>query len=68
LAGLTVPGVERLPDSLEKSLGNLMENESLLAYFPAEFIDAYLTNKRHEITLSQDFKGQELYDTYIKCY
>ena len=68
LSGLTVPGVERLPDSLEKSLSNLMENETLLAYFPDEFIDAYLTNKRHEITLSKDFKGQALYDAYMKCY
>jgi glutamine synthetase len=68
LSGLTIPGIERLPDSLEKSLGNLLENEALLSYFPAEFIDAYLTNKRHEITLSKDFKGQELYDQYIKCY
>ena len=45
-----------------------MENETLLAYFPDEFIDAYLTNKRHEITLSKDFKGQVLYDAYMKCY
>ena len=29
---------------------------------------AYLTNKRHEITLSKDFKGQALYDAYMKCY
>ena len=68
LAGLTVPGVERLPDSLNKSLNNLLENETLLSYFPSEFIDAYLTNKRHEITLGKDFKGQELYNMYMKCY
>ncbi len=68
LKGLIVPGVCRLPDTLEKCLANLLENEALLSHYPEAFVKAYFDNKRHEIKLASLMRGQELYDSYMQCY
>lgn len=68
LKGLTVPGICRLPETLEKSLANLLENEALLSHYPDVFVNAYFDNKRHEIKLAAKMQGQELYDAYMQCY
>lgn len=65
---LQARGIQRLPTSLEKALDMLEQSERLKAWMGNEFHNAYLVNKRSELSLLDGLDPDEQVRRYAECY
>ncbi len=61
-------GVRRLPSSLDAALDLLEADDVVRSWFPAGFLDIYLTHKRKEIALLSDKNDEEQCAAYAEVY
>jgi glutamine synthetase len=61
-------GIERLPRSLPEALAALQASERARRWLGEEFLEAYVTHKRSEITLLENLTMEEQIARYVAAY
>ncbi len=65
---LRARGIERLPSSLGAALDLLADNEDVVSWFPAGFVDIYRAHKRGEIAYVAQMSEEEQCAAYAQVY